>query len=30
LIVDDGSTDGTEEKLNARTDVFYLKHFINK
>ena len=30
LVVDDGSKDGTEEKLSYRNDIFYLKHPINR
>ena len=30
LVVDDGSTDGTDEKLEKRDDIFYLKHPINR
>ncbi len=30
LIVDDGSKDGTDEKLENRNDIFYLRHSINR
>lgn len=30
LVVDDGSTDKTEEILSSRNDIFYLRHVINR
>jgi len=30
LVVDDGSTDWTEEKLKYRNDIFYIRHLINR
>ena len=30
LVVDDGSTDWTEEKLKFRDDIFYVRHLINR
>ena len=30
LIIDDGSTDWTYEKLNERNDIIYLRHLINR